>query len=507
VAVRTALGAGLGGTARALLLEGLLLGAVGGALGLGLASGALELLRAVGSDNIPRIDAIALDGRALLFTAGVTLLAVLAFSLLPLLRIRRPDLTLTLKGGGRGMATGRSRSRSVLAAVQVALALVLLIGAGLMVRSLEALMEVRPGFERPEEVLTFRVFIPSSEVPELETAVRTHGRILEEIRRLPGVRSAAVTNSVPMDGRTNNNGVYVEEAPLSEGEAAPSRRHKFVSPGYFETLENRVLAGRAFTWEDVYGRRTVAVVTEDFAREYWDRPTDAVGKRIREGRDGSWKEIVGVVESVRDDGRDHDAVATVYWPLLVADFWGMREFGWRSVVYAVRTSGPPTARLPDIRRAVWAVDPNLPLANVETLDAIQARSTARTSFTLVLLLVAAGVALVLGVVGLYGIVSYTVSLRRREIGIRMAMGARRADVTSMVVRQGVALAGIGVVLGLIGAAILTRLMRPLLYGVRALDPWTYAVTAAALVGVATLASWTPARRAATVDPVETLRQE
>ena len=508
VALRTALGAGFGVTARELLLEGVVLGVVASALGWALAYGALELLHAVGAREMPRVDEIALDGRSLAFTLGVTLVSVLGFSLLPLLRYARSDLQLALRGGDRGLAAGRSRSRSGLAAGQLALALVLLIGAGLMVRSFGALTDVDPGFERPEEVVTFRLFVPTAEVPGLANAVETHRRIVEGIGGIRGVAEAAVTNSVPMDGRNNNNGVLVADFPLAEGDAAPSRRHKFVSPGYFRTMGNRVLAGRTFTWDDAFRRRTVAVVTADFASEYWDSPSDAIGKRILENSTGPWKEIVGVVEPVHDDGVERGAVPTIYWPLLVADFWGMEEFGFRSVVYAVRSSGPPpTSLLPRIREAVWGVNANLPLANIQTLASIEARSRARTSFTSALLVVAAAIALLLGIVGLYGVVAYTVSVRRREIGVRMALGARRLDVTSMVVRQGLALAGVGVLGGLAVAAALTRLMRPLLFEIDPVDPWTYAATAAALALVAVLASYLPGRRAASVDPVRVLREE
>jgi predicted permease len=456
------------------------------------------------------LERIGLTPTVLLFSLGITLLAALAFSLLPALKYTHPNLITSLKEGGRGAGEGRQRhlSRNGLAVAQVSLALVLLIGSGLMIRSFQALRRVQPGFERPEEVLTFQLFIPSAEVADDRAVARTQEEILEHLSRIPGVASAATATSVPMDGRHNNNSTYVADFPVPEGDAPPSRRHKFVSPGYFETMGNPLLAGRSFTWADVHDMTTVAVVTENFAREYWDDPVEAIGKRIREGRAGEWKAIVGVVGNVHDDGVDRRPTSLVYWPLLVADFWGTEIFEWRSTVYVVRAApGTPEDLLPQVREAVWSVNPNLPLASVRTLETIHQRSTARTSFALVLLTIAAAVALLLGIVGLYGVVAYSVSTRTREIGIRVAIGARRQDVTGMVIRQGLLLAGIGVACGFVAAVALTRLMEALLFGTEPVDPATYAATSAALIGVALLASYLPARRAASVDPMEALRHE
>lgn len=509
VAIRAALGAGRPGVAREFLLEGLALGLLGGSLGTGLAVVGLDLLRVLAPDTVPRLDQIGLDPLVLLFAGGISVFSVVVFALLPVLEYSRPDLATAFREHSPASTIRGGRSRDALAVTQVALALLLLVGSGLMIRSFEALRAVDPGFEGPAEVLTFRLFIPTAEVPDEREAARLHQEIVARIRAIPGVVAASMTNSVPMDGRNNNNSIFVEGFPVPVGEAAPSRRLKFVAPGYFETLQNPLLAGRTFEWADVHDVRTVAVVTENFAREYWDVPAAAVGGRIREGPNASWKEIVGVVGDVHDDGVDRDATAVLYWPFLVADFWGMEFFGYfsRSTVYAVRTTGNPTERLPAIRRAVWSVNPNLPLANIQTLEDLLDRSTARTSFTLTLLTIAAAVALILGVVGLYGVISYNVSARFREIGIRMAIGAERLDVTRMVLIQGLRLAGFGIFLGLIIALAFTRAMRSLLFEVEPVDPATYAFTAALLVTVAAAASYLPARRAAGVDPVQVLRHE
>lgn len=509
VAVCAALGASRGTVIRELVVEALALGAVGGGMGVALAFGGLELLRAVAPETLPRLEEIALDGVVLAFAVGTSGIAALACALLPALQHSRPNVAVTFREAARSVTHGDGRSRDALAAAQVALVLLLLIGSGLMIRSFQALRAVDPGFRDAERVLTFRLFIPSSEVPDEREAARAHREILTRIEALPGVVSASLGSSVPMFGATNNNSTYVEDFPAPEGESVPVRRMVFVAPGYFETLGTPLLAGRTFDWRDVHDMHTAAVVTENFAREYWSDPALAVGKRVREGRSGPWKEIIGVVGNVHDDGVDQPATTVLYWPMLVTDFWGMSFFGYfaRTTTYAVRTVGPPTALLGAVRRIVHGVNPNLPLASVQTLQDVLDRSVARTSFTLVLLTVAAGVALLLGVVGLYGVVSYVVQARTREIGIRMAVGAARVDVTRMVVRRGLVLAGIGVVVGLLAAAAGSRLMRSLLFGVAPVDVVTYGVTALLLVVIAGAASYLPAQRAAKVDPMRVLREE
>lgn len=510
LAIRTALGADGARMARELLCESVTLGILGGAAGLALAYPGLRLLVTMGPQSLPRLEEIGIDPTVLVFTLAISLFAGALFGLAPILKYAGPSLLPALKEGGRGASEGREhhRARNVLVVVQIALALVLLVASGLLIRSFQALEQVQPGFQRPEQVLTFRVSIPSAEVPDDVQVIRTHEQILRKIEAIPGVSSVGLSSSITMDGWDSNDAVYVEDFPTPRDQLPPIRRFKWISQNYFETMGNPLLAGRAISWTDIYERARVVVVTENLAREYWNEPAAALGKRIRSDLEGPWREIIGVVGNVHDDGVGEKETAVVYWPMLVEDFWDEELLARRSMAYAVRTSrtGTPSL-LEEIQHAVWSVNPNLPLANVRTLEEILESSMARTSFTLVMLAVAAGVALFLGTVGIYGVISYAVSQRTREIGVRMALGARQAQVSRMVLGQGLVLAGVGVTLGLAAAAGLSRLLSALLFGVHPVDPPTYAAVALALAIVALLASYIPARRAARVKPVEALRWE
>jgi predicted permease len=287
----------------------------------------------------------------------------------------------------------------------------------------------------------------------------------------------------------------------------PIRRFKWIADGYFETMGNPVLAGRPLTWSDAYNSRLVAVVSENFAREYWKDPAAAVGKRIRNRPDNAWREIVGVVGNERDDGVSQPAPIIVYWPLRQKDFWEADTVR-RNLRYAIRSGrlNSPTF-LKEIQQAVWSVNPNLPVANVQTLSDIQAESMAQTSFAMVMLVIAALVALLLGVVGIYGVIAYIATQRTREIGIRVALGAQQTDVSRLFLRHGLILLGIGVALGLGASFGLTRLMSSLLFGVTPVDPATYAGVTVGLGTVVLLASYLPARRAARVDPVLALKSD
>ncbi len=508
LAVRAALGADRRRLSRELLLESLILGLGGGVAGVGLAAAALRLLVALAPQGLPRLDEITLDPTVLAFALAVSVAAPLLFGLLPVARLKLADMVAALKEEGRS-GTGGTRSRrarDLLVAAQVALALVLMIGAGLMVRSFLSLRDVRPGFTDPQHVLTLRAPIPEAEVKSPAEVALMHERILEKLRHLPGVVSAAMSSSVTMDGWDSNDPIFVEDHPLPEGQIPPLRRYKWISPGYFATMGNPLLAGREISWADIHERRNVAVVTANFAREFWSDPATAVGKRIRVNPGSPWREIVGVVGDVRDNGVDHDAVTVVYWPMAIAHFWTEDLFVPRSMAFVLRSPRAGSASLLDeARSVVWSVDPRLPVANVRTLDEILSRSMARTSFTLVMLAIAAVTALLLGGVGIYGVTSYVVAQRSREIGVRMALGAQRGDVHRLVLNHGLALAAGGVGVGLVAAFALTRLMAALLYGVAPLDPVTFAAGGAGAALLALAASWLPARRAARVDPLETLR--
>lgn len=514
VAVRTALGADRGEIARQFLSESVLLGLAGGAAGIVLAFGGLKLLTALGPAQLPRLAQIGLDPTALGFTLIVSIVAGLLFGIVPLLRYGRPDLVPSLKEGGRGGGAGRDRRRAqnVLVIAQVALALVLLVGSGLMIRSFQALRNVDPGFDDPEQVFTFRVAIPSAAVPDADETVQMFQQMESALRNIPGVRSVGTTSALPMNGMSSNDALFVEDDPVAEGELPPIRRMNWVLPGYFETMGIPMIAGRDVEWTDLYDRQPVVVVSENFARENWQDPRMAVGKRVAviniTGGAPVWQEIVGVVGDVHADGLDQPPPAAAYWPVVQGNLYGEGEELRRGLAFAVRAEpGAIPTLLPRVQEAIWSVSSSVPLARVRTLGQIVDDSMARTSFALVMLGIAAAVALLLGAIGIYGVISYTVSQRTREIGVRMALGAEQNAVAGMVVRQGTTLAGLGVVVGLIAAFGLSRLMNSLLYGVEAIDVPTYAAMAVTLSAVAVLASWFPARRAAGVDPAVTLREE
>jgi predicted permease len=487
-----------------------MLGVIGGVLGLGLAYAALRLLTSMGPANLPRLDEISIDPPVLLFALAISFVVGLLFGLAPVLKYAGPRLGTSLREGVRTISEGRERhrARGVLVVVQVALALVLLISSGLMIRTFQALKQVQPGFTRPQEILTLRVSIPDAQVPKPDQVVRTDQNIMQKIAAIPGVTSIGIANSITMDGGNNNDPIFVEERVYSEGQIPPIRRFKFISPDFFKTMGNPLVAGRDLTWTDVYEKRPVLLVSENFAREYWRDPSAAIGKRLRENPKGTWREIIGVVGNERDDGADQKAPAIVYWPMIVKEFWGDPIMVYHTLAFAIRSPRTGSASfLKEIRQAVWSVNPDLPIADVRSVQEIYDRSMARTSFTLVMLAIAAGMALLLGIVGIYGVISYSVSQRTREIGIRMALGAQQRTIRQMFVRHGMLLAGVGVVCGLGAAIALTRLMSALLFGVSPLDPVTYVAVPAVLVAAAFLASYVPARRATIIEPVDALRAE
>jgi predicted permease len=508
LAVRAALGGGAWRIARGLMLESLMLGLVGGVLGLAVAFAALKPLLALAPAGLPRIDGISLDGRAVAFAVGVSLVAGLALGLIPALKYAAPRVATALHGA-RAASQGREsrRAQSVLVVLQVALALVLLVSSGLMIRTFLALRSVEPGFTHAAELQTFRLSIPAELVSEPDRVMRMEKEILDTLAAIPSVGSASLASSMVMDGvRSAANVVSVEGVTGDPTAPAPLRRFRFVSPEFLATMGTRLVVGRDITWPEAYEGAPVAMISENFARELFGQPAAALGKRIN-GVDSRWHEIVGVVQDVRDDGVAQPAPVIVYWP----PYNPGSSFGGpvvRGMTIVLRSPLAGTAALmQQVQRAVWSVNAALPLASPRTMQDVYAVSLARTTFTLMMLATAGGVALALAVVGLYGVLSYAASLRRREIAIRVALGAQDHHVRRTFLNYGVGLALIGVVLGCVAAAAVTQLMTSLLSEVTPLDPLTYAVAATLLIAVAVIASYVPARRASAVDPAQLLAAE
>jgi predicted permease len=512
-AVRAALGASSWRIARQCLAESLTLSLLGGLLGVAIAYGGVELLRTLAPGNLPRVSELSIDPTVLAFASGISLLSGLLFGLVPIVRHARPQLATTLGAGGRSASSSpeRQRSQQAIVAAQIAFALVLLVSAGLMIRSFLALQRVEHGFTAPERLQTFGVSIPVSVVREPEPMVRMQQQLIEKIEAIPGVASVAFATRLPMGGDRTSSALTSEIRRYADDETPPNRHVKIVSPGLFRTQGTAIIAGRDFTWTDIYGGQSIAIVSNNLARQMFGTAQAAVGKRVREfyDKEAPWREIVGVAGDVHDDGADRDAPETIYWPARpVERRYGTPFYQARRISVVVRTERAGTAAfLDDLQRAVSSIHPALPLADVQTLDALYGRSIARTAFTLVMLAIAGTMAGLLGLTGIYGVVSYAVSQRRREIGIRLALGAQRREIRRLFVRRGVILVGVGLAVGLAAAAAVTRLLESLLFGVKPLDLVVFISMSIVLAIAALVASYLPARHAMTVDPVETMRSE
>ena len=499
VAVREALGASRGDIARLYLSESLVLGFFGGALGVALAGAAVRLFVDYGAMELPRLEEVRIDAGVLLFTLAVSLLAGLLFGLVPILRHESSRPAAGLNEFGRGLTAGRERlsARAVLVTCQVAFALVLLIGSGLMARSYWRLRSVEPGFD-PSSTLTFELSLPESRYRGEEEAARFVRELTARVGALPGVSAGAVTTLLPLSGSYDNNAVFVEDFPVPEGQIPPVHPTRFVSPDYFRALSIPLLEGRDFAWSDSDQGRRTAIVSRAFAEKYWPGQSP-VGERVRPFQVTELFEIIGVAGSVRDEGLDKEPAQTIYFPV------SRSGHVLRSFQVAVRTRTEPRALFDSIREEIRRLDKNLPLSGVGTMQQMLARSTARTTFTMILLGLSAIVAVLLGCIGIYGVVSYVVSQRRNEIGIRIALGAGAGEVQRMFVMNGLRTAVAGTIFGLVGSLALTRVLSSLLFEVRPFDPATYAVAAVTILGVAVAASALPARRASKVDPVIALR--
>jgi len=510
LALRAALGAGRGRIVQGLLIESAIIGSAGCALAFALAHEALRLLAAIGPANLPRLNEVSLDLRAVGFGVGLCVLASILVGLIPALKYAGPRISIGLRSVERTASASRERyrSRNLLVIGQVALSLVLLVSAGLMIRTFQALRDVAPGFTDAKHLETMRTSIPASLIAEPERVTRMQEQIAQRLAAIPGVAFVAFTNQMPMEGYDSEWDEISAEGMPSKG-IAPLRLYKYVSPAFFHTAGTRIIAGRELTWQDIYGLRPVVLISENLAREFWGGASNALGKRLREFEGMPWREVVGVVQDTAENGVDKAAPATVYWPSLMRYLYGRKEpDAVRAVTFIMRTPRAGTnAFLREMQRVVWSVEAQAPVASARTMQDIYDASLSRTSFTLTMLAIAAGMALVLGVIGIYGVISYTVSRRTREIGIRLALGARNGEVQRMFVRDGITLASIGLGIGLVAALCVTRLMKSLLFGTSPVDPLTYAAVPVVLGVAAVLASYLPARRAAGVNPIEALRAE
>ncbi len=510
--IRSALGAGRARIARELLVESVSLGLMGGALAVGVAYAGLRLLMAIGPPDLPRMSEIALDGSSIGFTLLLSVFSGLLFGSIPVLKYARGNGSTALMGSSRTASASRTRqrSRNVLVVAQVAMALVLLVSALLMIRTFAALRSVEPGFTDPAHIQTVGIWVPDLLEPDARKVTLMQSQIADNLAAIPGVAGVAFAGGVPMQGFDPNWDQMSVEGKNYEGGEPPLMLFNYVSPGFFKTMGTRLVAGRDFTWDDIYNFRNTVVVSENFARDSWGTPSAAVGKRIRQFAKMPWQQVIGVVEDVRQHGLDQPAPATIYWPAMINDPYTQEPSidAPRDATFVLRSSRAGSqGLLAEVQRAVWRVNANLPLASTKTMQEFLSRSLERTSFTLVMLAIAGAMALVLGVIGIYGVIAYAVSQRTREIGIRLALGAKKSELKWMFVRSALLLTAAGVAIGVCAAAALMQLMKSLLYSISPLDPLTYIAVPLVLALAAALASYLPARRASSVDPVQALRAE
>ena len=499
IAIRRALGASRWRIMRQMLTESLLLALIGGLLGILFANWSADLLLAIAPANLPRLNEVRIDGTVLAFTLGVSLATGLLFGLVPALQSSRIGLTEKLKEGDRGSTAGHQRLRSALIVSEVALALMLLIAAGLLIESFARLAQVQPGFN-PESILTFNIALPNKPYDDEAKAEAFYDQIVRRIENLPNVQSASASNALPLSGAEEVDGFEIEGRPKPPPGQFQTANLRWVTPDYFRTLQIPLQRGRFFTDRDKAGAPAVAIIDETMARLYFPG-VNPVGKRFSNSgeKESHPREIVGVVGNVRHSSLNAKPAPHIYTP--------QAQKGIQEMAVAVRYAGAQPALLQMIRREIAAVDPNVPIADIRTMQQLVGSSVAPWRFTMALLSAFAGIALLLASVGIYGVLAYSVNQRRREIGIRMSLGAQRRDVLHLFLSQGMTVAFVGIVIGLGGAWALTRIMRSLLYSVSPTDPVVFLFVPLTFAAVALLASFFPARKAAQINPVIALRSE
>jgi len=502
LAVRLALGAGRWRIVRQLLSESLLIAFAGAAGGLLLASWMLQALLALAPTEIPGLTRIGLDYRVLLFTLGLAVLTSLLFGLLPAWQAAKTDLQTTLKDGGRLTGASRDGMRKALLIAEVSLSLVLLAGAGLLVRSMWNLLHVDPGF-RMDNLVTLQLRLEGEKYNDQASRV-FYDECLTRVQAVPGVRSAALTHSLAMDG-TNWDSVFIaSDKPVPSRADLPSSGYLRVSANYFETMGIRLLRGRAFTAADGPESAPVIIINETLAHAIWPNE-DPIGKRVKQGLSDNndsnhpWREVVGVVNDVKMDGMNRPASMQTYLPY--------SQMPNRSLALVVRAERNPAGLASAVEKAIVDIDKDLPVFSIRTMDQLLGNSLSKQRLLLVLLASFAALALLLAVVGIYGVVSYAVRQRTHELGLRMALGAQQGDVLSLILKQGLGLTLIGIGVGLVAAFGLTRWMESLLFGVRPTDALTFSLIAVILLLASLTACWIPARRASKVDPMVALRYE
>ena len=503
IAVRTALGAGRARLVRQLVTESAVMSLIGGVAGLLLALWGVRALVRVAPQDIPRLDAVSVDPTVLLFAIAVALVTGVVFGLIPALHAARPDIGSALKEGARGSGArpASRRLRNTLVISEIALAVMLLAGAGLLIRSFRELMRVDPGF-RAENVMSFNLSLPEEKYKALEARSLLVDGLVERLRAIPGVQSAGASMGLPLTGFNFSLSFEIGGKPKPADGEEPVAQVRIVTPDFFRTMEIPLLRGRAFTPADRWGSQRVLVMTESAAKRFFPNE-DAMGKSLTFGwgRDSLrlGGEIVGIIGDVRQSELSEAALPEVYVPF---PQWPV---DYVSVV--MRTAGTPASVVSGARNALREIDPDLPMYDVRTLEAVISESVARPRFYMLLLTSFAAVALVLSAVGIYGVIAYLVTMRTRELGIRIALGASNADVLRLVLREGVVVAALGLLVGTVGALALSRLLASLLFEVAPTDPLTFVIVAATLASVALAASFIPARRASRLDPLVAIRAE